>query len=239
MSEQYPWDSKNKYTFYAIIWMEEEADGLNYDSMMTSKMTAFSTNEWLFRQYLRAYQRSFEALPYALTEYPNMTYDEFKNNVRCDFGIEITNDNCISQAEFPLLDGCTVYYTGEMLEDMIDYQNDCGDFLTSNIEWFYSTFDLVSGEYSKYLKTSRFSCLNKLLKKICNVYVPLIEMHDFGDEYAGEWFLSLPDRVKSAITMEANFPKVIEDIGYYDLYDEYYGLYFYLYEVLEIDDLVK
>lgn len=230
-------DDPKKHKFYAIVITESESDV--FDSIMVTKLSGFTTNEWIYRQYVNRFKKSFDALPYVSVELENVTYKEFIDEINTVADVVLNLDNQILYSELPLID-FTLFYTKGMLDELYDYQNDCGDFLVSNINSIYATYDMVFGKLSKYFKLEGFEPFLGLIKKVSKIYVPLIKMSEICDEnYEGEWFLSMPDDIKVQITMGANFPGLIESRDYYDFFSEPYALWFYLYHIICIDDIVK
>ena len=216
-----------RYTFYVIMIVSYDEDNATFGTQeLVSKLTGYAINEWIFHSYLIYYNKVLRYAKVNMTKYENITYDKFLEELKKDFGIEMNDDNYIDMATIELI-GETVFYNGLLAESMREYHADFNDIDDVFFPAIFQMYDLINGTYRDYF-TEEFRSVKRLLDKVCNIYIPIAKLIDSADYCEGTWFLTLPDNVKINMTKLANFSKPIESIGWYDIVEVGYQLYYYI-----------
>ena len=216
-----------KYDFYCIIIKDYDEDNATIGTQeLISKLTGYSINEYVFRAYLKYYERSLEFATFVTVKYDNMVYNEFKDKVKKDFGLVIVDDHYIDM-DIADIFGNVILYNGLLETSMYEYKADYNDMDDLFIPAIFQGYELLSNTYKSYF-TDEFSIVKKLIDRVCKLYIPIIGLLEYGELEGEDWFLDLPDYVKMNITKEANFPKPIETIDWFDIISLPYQLYYFI-----------
>lgn len=228
MYELYPFSESNKnkkYTFYVLIILELEEDSSVSTQELANALTGYSTNEWIFNKYMEYYNDIIIHCKYITTVLENMTYGKFITTVRSEFNVKMSDAECITRFDIPLIDGELYMNTG-LEEHYRDYECDFNDFEHKFMPSFFMMHELLS---SGYINIDNTQIVCKMIEKILSVYIVLIKRMDiYGDDGDGWWFKSMPSDVKINITKKADFPQPIEQINYYDLVSNEYQMWYYI-----------
>lgn len=224
--------SKNgRYTFYCVIIKETEDDEAEYDTYgIRSNLTAYTENEYLFRMYLKYYGELLKNLSTSVSEYKDVTHDQFLNMVLEDFGLPLSTDNYIMMESIELINNA-VLYTNDILYFMEDYLTGWGTdmFRDTFLTDLFEAHELFCSKYGKYF-TDKLLNIKRIMERVCGLYVPLVVMSEMG-ECGEDGFLMLPDHVKIILTKEAGFPGPLEDL-------EYWGIVNYAYQTMYFTQMV-
>lgn len=216
-----------KYTFYCLIITAYDEDNATCGTQeLVSKLTGYAVNEWVFRSYLRYYRQSLKYATTIMITYDDMIYREFQDRINTDFNVVMNDDNFIDMDSIDLINE-TIFFNGLLNESMMDYHADFDDMTDVFIPALFQGYELLCLGNRKYF-TDKFSVVQKLLERVCKLYIPIIKLLEDGGYEGEEWFLSLPDYAKLNITKEANFSRPLEELGWYDIVCSSYQLYHYV-----------
>lgn len=213
--------------FY-MVFIDSERDA-KYPCMFSTQSFdwAFSDNEWVFRQFLKEYDCIYSNVDYHIEEFHNVTWDEFENAVRKKHTHAVNLDLFIDSAECEW--GEMIYYNEEIWQD---YYSCTAEFDVIWEESIYNWFELLELINSGWLVDSPdVRDIREFITRFCKCYAMIyMLMYNWSDAACGDrdsdlWFSYIPDSAKTALTKEANFPMLLEDLGYIEFVDNNYLLY--------------
>lgn len=225
MYDDYPFAEVNKnvrYTFYIIIALDSDES--------ISELIGYSTNEWVFRKYVEYYSNILKDYSCITTVFENSTFTEFVSKVYSEFDVKIDHAEFIERFDIPLIDG-ELFMTSNMYDKFNDYYSDFNDFEYKTLPALFEMYEMLLNYFhcNDIIVADEVSSISELVTRIISIYVVLIKRIDIvGDDAVGSWFLSIPSDTKIAITKEANFPMPIEQLGYYELVNEDYQIWYYI-----------
>lgn len=222
----YEINKDKKYNYFVIdVKLKKDSDD---HLMIYDMLSGFSTNEWIFNQYVQYYSEFLtDELEINFYEYKNLTYKDFLLATLKDTGRMYEQCDWIDYGTIALLD-TTVFYNGKIQEESYQYETD---------------FDRISNEVIPYISESyhmlkicepylgnEFKEIIDIIDRIYNIYLFVMVCSTYTCE-KGNYFALFPDYVKTKITKVANFPAPIETLEYYDCidYDYFHKLYIDMY----------
>lgn len=228
-----PYLDKNKdrfYDFYVIKIISFDEDNANFGTQeIIQRLTGYAINQWIFNSYLRYYHEAISYSKTVVSEYHHIRYNDFRDIVKHDLNLSIEQDHFIDMESVDLINE-TVFFNGNIVDMLEDYDIDFNELDEIFIPSFYALYLLITlTDYKKYF-TADLSLIRKMIERICKVYIPVEKLLEYGGYEGEEWFLGLPDNVKVNITKEADFPKPMEQLSYFDIISYPYRLYHYLVE---------
>lgn len=220
-------NNDDKYHFYAIIVKDVDEDVMDYsDAYLANQLNGYTTNEWIFREYLKYYEKLLNQISYVLVEYDNLTDEEFKTRVYSEFKYIITEEDQI-EYEIIYLTSDAVYYNtniGETVNELNAEYESVEEIATTE---FYRSFHLFN-DFNSYL-TGEFDFVLYLLYRLCNAYIPVIKLSEcFG------LVTDTGSDLMIGLTKAADFPSPLENYEYYDLISYGYILSYYVHEMSTI-----
>jgi hypothetical protein len=218
------------YDFY-IVLIDDTPEEDNYICAIYSELHGvWTTNEWNMKQFLRFYQPYYEKCKYRVIPMKNCTDAMFRKTMRDKYHYCVDADGIITSLPIPLL-GITPYGTPHMMMDMESNNSDFDVVEEVFLDYLGGAYN-VTQEFDECLVDERFSTIKELLRRVCDVYIPILIFISEGMSYetdSGEcWFNMLPDKIKVAFTKLADFPRPLEELSYYDFVETDYIFYYYL-----------
>lgn len=222
--EEYPCSIQNKhkkYHFYVIIVKDiDDTLGDSSDIYLADKLTGFTINEWILRRYIQYYDKILSHVSYVISEYENVTYEEFKEKIHNDFEFVINDDSYISYDTIEMTSE-VVYYNGSIAEMVNELNCEYESVEEINVNEYYTSFHLFN-DFNKYL-TDEFDFVLYLLFRVCNSYVPIIKLSSCSGMIS-----DTSSDLMVALTKSVNFPRPLEDYDYYDMISYGYILMYYI-----------
>ena len=225
--EEYPCSIQNKdkrYHFFVII-VKDIDDTLNdsSDIYLADKLTGFTTNEWVLRRYIQYYDKILNQVSYVISEYDDVTYDEFREEIHDDFDYTITDESYISYDIIEMTSE-VVYYNGSIAEMVNELNSEYESVEEINVNEYYSSFHLIN-DYNKYL-TDEFDFVLHLLFRVCNSYIPVIKLSTYSGMIS-----DVCSDLMIALTKSVNFPRPLETYDYYEMVSYGFILMYYIYNL--------
>ena len=222
--EEYPCSIQNKdkrYHFFVII-VKDIDDMLNdsSDIYLADKLTGFTVNEWVLRRYIQYYDKILSQVSYVISEYENVTYEEFKEKIHYDFEYIITDDSYISYDTIEMTSD-VVYYNGSIAEMVNELNCEYESIEEIDVNEYYASFHLFN-DFNKYL-TDEFDFVLHLLFRVCNSYVPIIKLSTCSGMIS-----DTSSDLMVALTKSVNFPRPLENYDYYEMISYGYILMYYI-----------
>ena len=221
-------NDNRKHDFYVVLVLKVQSDELSFgDSNIAHMLSGYTPNAWVFSSYLQFYSKIFNHTTNIVTRIPNVTYYELIEQIKTSFNVELSEDNYIDYDTVKLIDS-TVFYNGRILEEMYSWENDYQLTESTIIPFCFNLYTLLNNkEYGIYFKDD-FDIISKLMKKVCCVYLVILNLCEGIEQY--EWFTNLKDDMKVFATKLADFPKPLEEYEYFDIFFRNYILLIYLSE---------
>lgn len=212
-----PWLVTNKdkgYNFYCAI--VDECDAIEYADYYVP-LRAFTTNEFIFKEYLKFYSSMFEKLGVSIFEPKNITWDEFVELISKETDETIMPEHFITLDYIELIDSslCITAEMSESIYEDISQYDILYEYVYGNLSQAYALFN----EESLYFKED-FDIINKLLNRVYKSYIPLLTLSEYYD--SGNWLDNINSEDKLAVTKILDFPKAMDEYSFYDIYCEDY-----------------
>lgn len=173
-----PWLVTNKdkgYNFYCAI--VDECDAIEYADYYVP-LRAFTTNEFIFKEYLKFYSSMFEKLGVSIFEPKNITWDEFVELISKETDETIMPEHFITLDYIELIDSslCITEEMSESIYEDISQYDILYEYVYGNLSQAYALFN----EESLYFKED-FDIINKLLNRVYKSYIPLLKLSEYYD----------------------------------------------------------
>lgn len=176
----------------------------------------FCDNEWIFHQFMKAYDTSLQYMVYHTETFHNRTWEEFKQDVISLHGSPPNLEKYVTSYDVEVLD--VIGYTTEEIYE--EYQNDAAGYDVIDEQYKYDWFELLHLLNSGYfIDTPDVKIARKCVTRICRCYALIRELMyawynvaDDRDLPMEEWFPHLPDYAKVELTKEADFPYLLDEL---------------------------
>lgn len=225
-------NSSKVYYFVRTIIEVQELPLSYFKSEVAQCLNVYSTCEWKLRRFVDFYRLIYSITGYEIQSYKADTFYEFDNYVLHSYRIKIDKDDDEVECETMPNDMGVLYSTGSIRELYhnwkIDNYSDWFGFPTIIETAFISSMLEGIDIMTKYLKPDSdiYEPIKRMLTRTSGIYAIIFILASTRNEEM--WFDELSDYMKIDLTKRANFPKLLEELYYWDLISSEYAFYYWL-----------